>query len=250
MGIRKKPILVLFIMICFASVKAQYTDSIAAENIYTSSGKLITRELSPQKIFFSHASFVIPAFMIAYGFSALKIDPLQDLNEEFREELWIEHSHNKVNIDNYLQFVPAAAVYGLNIAGVNGKNNLKDRSVIYFISNVFLNTIVSSLKSASKEQRPDGSSYKSFPSGHTTEAFASAEFLRQEYKDISAWYGIAGYATATATGLLRMYNNKHWLSDIVAGAGFGIISTKLAYWIYPAIKRVFLKNISTIPVLY
>ena len=76
-----------------------------------------------------------------------------------------------------------------------------------------------------------------FPSGHTTEAFAYAEFIQQEYKDVSPWYGAVGYAAATATGLLRIYNNKHWLSDVVAGAGIGMASTKLAYLLYRAIKR-------------
>ena len=78
----------------------------------------------------------------------------------------------------------------------------------------------------------------SFPSGHTAIAFASAEFLRHEYKD-DPWIGYAGYAVATATGLLRMYNNKHYLGDIVAGAGFGIASAKLSYFLY---DKVFFKN--------
>ena len=88
--------------------------------------------------------------------------------------------------------------------------------------------------------RPDGSGYNSFPSGHTASAFAAAEFLRQEYRDISPWYGYAGYFVATATGTLRMYNNKHWFSDVVAGAGFGIASTKISYLVYPYIKRLFM----------
>ena len=66
--------------------------------------------------------------------------------------------------------------------------------------------------------------------------------MREEYKDVSPWYGTAGYALATTTGILRMYNNRHWLRDVVAGAGFGILSTKAAYWIYPAIKRMLFKN--------
>jgi membrane-associated phospholipid phosphatase len=69
-----------------------------------------------------------------------------------------------------------------------------------------------------------------------------AEFLYQEYKDVSPWYGIAGYVVATGTGLFRMYNNRHWFSDVVAGAGFGILSTKVAYWIYPWMKEKFLKT--------
>jgi membrane-associated phospholipid phosphatase len=67
-------------------------------------------------------------------------------------------------------------------------------------------------------ERPDGSSYNS-SLGHTANAFASAEFLWQEYKDVSIWYGISGYIIASGTGVLRIYNNRHWLTDVAAGAG-------------------------------
>ncbi|HRN46930.1 MAG TPA: phosphatase PAP2 family protein, partial [Niabella sp.] len=43
-------------------------------------------------------------------------------------------------------------------------------------------------------------------------------------------------AVATGTGVLRMLNNRHWLGDVVAGAGIGIASTKLAYFIHDRIK--------------
>jgi len=102
-----------------------------------------------------------------------------------------------------------------------------------------MNVTVSSIKEITHEQRPNGADYLSFPSGHTAEAFASAEFLMQEYKNVSIWYGIGGYAVATSVAFLRMYNNKHWLSDVIAGAGFGIISTRLAYVLYPKIKKLF-----------
>ena len=70
-----------------------------------------------------------------------------------------------------------------------------------------------------------------------------------EYKDVSPWYGIAGYAMATATGMLRMYNDKHWMSDVVAGAGVGIASTRLAYWLYPKVKHLLWKDKPTAPLL-
>ena len=98
------------------------------------------------------------------------------------------------------------------------------------------------LKKITHQFRPDSSKNNSFPSGHTAEAFASAEFLRMEYKDVSTWYGVAGYAMAITTGYLRMYNNKHWFSDVVAGAGVGMISTKPAYWLYPKIQRKLFKD--------
>jgi membrane-associated phospholipid phosphatase len=110
------------------------------------------------------------------------------------------------------------------------------------MSNIFLNITVSSLKSITMRLRPDSSDYLSFPSGHTAEAFANAEFLRLEYRHKSIWYGIAGYVVAGFTGYLRMYNNKHYLSEVLAGAGIGILSTDLSYWLYPKVKGMFVKH--------
>ena len=191
--------------------------------------------------FFTRSLFV-PAFLIAYGFSSMEMELLEDINIKLNKEMFIEAPHKKVRIDNYLQYAPAAAVYALNALGIKGKHNFRDRTIIYLMSNVFVTATVCGLKNITNEQRPDGSAFNSFPSGHTTAAFASAEFLRQEYKDVSAWYGYAGYAVAFATGYLRMYNNRHWLSDVMAGAGIGILSTKLAYWLYPKIQQKLFKG--------
>ncbi len=91
-------------------------------------------------------------------------------------------------------------------------------------------------------ERPDGSTRNSFPSGHTATAFMGAEFLYQEYKHKSVWYGVSGYALATTTAFFRMYNNRHWFSDVVTGAGIGILSTKIAYWIHPFVNRIIFGN--------
>lgn len=187
-------------------------------------------------------SFILPATLITYGFVALKNHAINKININTKAELQEDHPKFITKIDNYLQYSPAVAVYALNISGVHGKNNFRDRTMIYAISTAISSATVLSFKKITKVERPDGSGNNSFPSGHTTTAFAAAEFLRMEYKDVSPWYGIAGYITATATGVLRLYNNKHWVNDIVAGAGFGILSTKLAYWVYPAIKKKLFKH--------
>ena len=191
---------------------------------------------------FTYRSFIAPAAMVAYGFISLKSYPLEDIKEDVKRSIWTNNPDAPWHIDNYLQFAPAVTVYALNITGIKGKSNFRDRTMIYLISNIFLNTTVSSVKRLSKEERPDGSSRAYFPSDHTAEAFASAEFLRQEYQEVSPWYGIAGYETAPATGVLRMYNNKHWPSDVIAGAGVSMASARLAYLVNQAISKALFKK--------
>jgi membrane-associated phospholipid phosphatase len=196
-----------------------------------------TKEQQPDEPHFKE--WIIPTTMIVYGSMTVHLDPLLDVNENIKQAIWNKYPHHTTTIDNYLQFVPAVAVYGLNLAGIHGEHDFLDRPMIYVLSNLIMEATVTTLKNVTHVQRPDGSDYKSFPSGHTAEAFASAEFLMQEYKHISVWYGIGGYAVATSVAYLRMYNNKHWFNDVVAGAGFGIVSTRLAYILYPKIKRIF-----------
>jgi len=225
-------------------LNAQYTDTIPVSATLrdTLVKPAISRTVPAAKNHFSFRPYIVPSVLIVYGVVSLHTDVLQDVNESIKKDIYTERQPRKITADNYLQYAPAAAVYALNAAGVHGANNFRDRTIIYGISSLIMGTTVYAVKNITKEPRPDGSNDLSFPSGHTATAFASAEFLRQEYKNVSPWYGIAGYAAATVTGYLRLYNNKHWLGDVIAGAGVGIISTKLAYWMYPAIKRKLFKN--------
>ena len=136
-------------------------------------------------------------------------------------------------------------MYGLNLFGVKGKNNFKDRSIVLATAYLIMGSSVTVLKKATHRQRPNQTGYTSFPSGHTATAFMGAEFLYQEYKDVSPWYGVSGYFIAAGTGYLRMYNNKHWFSDVIAAAGIGILSTKIAYWVQPLFKELFSKKESS-----
>lgn len=222
---------------------AQVTDSVSGNfTVQDSAHRNLSWRLPDHKKSFKVKSYIIPGLLVAYGVTAIENDGLQRVNAEFKDELYAENPHKQVHLDNYLQFAPAAMVFGLDAFGIKAKHNLRDRNMLFLMSTIITNASVYSMKSISHQLRPDNSKYNSFPSGHTAEAFANAEFLRQEYKDVSPWYGIAGYAMAATTGYLRMYNNKHWLSDVVAGAGVGIISTKLAYWIYPKIQHKLFKD--------
>lgn len=187
---------------------------------------------------FNYKALIIPGVLIGYGVIGLESDGLKGLNKQIKDEV-NEDIDQKITIDDFSQYAPFASVYGLNALGIKGKHNFKDRSIIMGTSYLLMSGTVLGLKSITKVERPDGSSNNSFPSGHTATAFAGAEFLWQEYKDVSIWYGITGYAIATGTGLFRIYNDRHWLTDVAAGAGIGILSTKVAYWIHPFIKKTF-----------
>lgn len=162
---------------------------------------------------------------------------MQNLNSSTQYEIG-EHKPDHIRLDNYTQFAPAALVYGLNAFGVEGKHNLRDRSIIYGTSLMITSAITLPLKHIMKEERPDLSNNLSFPSGHTAMAFASAQFMYREYKDTNFLLGVSGYSFAVFTGVYRMLNNKHWFGDVIAGAGFGILSTELAYWLYPKINNL------------
>jgi membrane-associated phospholipid phosphatase len=77
------------------------------------------------------------------------------------------------------------------------------------------------LKYGVNETRPNGSDY-SFPSGHTSISFCSAEYIRKRY----GWeYGIPAYAAAAFVGYSRVEARKHYTHDVIAGAAIGIISS-------------------------
>ncbi len=190
----------------------------------------------------SGKKLILPAVMTGFGFMQFMSEPVRSLNLNVRNQ-FSSRVTNPLDFDDYIQFAPAAAVYGLNFLGVKGKHNFLDRSVIIATSGVIAALSVEGMKTLTHVLRPDGSSFDAFPSGHTATAFACAEFLYQEYKDVSVWYGIAGYTVAAGTGFMRMYNNRHWFTDVVAGAAFGIVSTRMAYWLFPKIRKLYSKDI-------
>lgn len=71
--------------------------------------------------------------------------------------------------------------------------------------------------------------YRAFPSGHTTVAFAAAAAVAQELH--WRWSGrhdvlvsALTYGPATLVGLTRMFDNRHWASDVVMGAAVGTLT--------------------------
>lgn len=133
--------------------------------------------------------------------------------------------------DEYLQYAPAAVMLGMKIGGYEGRTSWGRMIVSDAFSLAIMAASVEGLKLVVGRERPDGDGFDSFPSGHTATAFVAATFLHKEYGWRSPWFSIGGYTAAAFTGLTRIMNNRHWMSDVVAGAAIGIGSVHLGYYL-------------------
>ena len=141
------------------------------------------------------------------------------------------------HIDDFTQLTPVAVMLGMKIAGVKSRSSWGRLAVSDAFAATMMFGTVQGLKNITHVTRPDGSNNHSFPSGHTATAFMAATMLSKEYGHISPWVTVGAYSMATATGLMRIANNKHWLSDVMVGAGVGIITTELGYWLADVIFK-------------
>jgi len=136
----------------------------------------------------------------------------------------------KTGIDDYTQFFGPAMVVGLKLGGYEGRSDWPRLLASAGLSYAIMAGFVNGIKYTAKEMRPDGSTANSWPSGHTATAFVGATLLHKEYGlTRSPWWSVAGYGVATATGVMRVLNNRHWISDVMSGAGIGILSGELGY---------------------
>lgn len=218
---------IILLYFCFFIVNGQNIDTIQVKN--TQSLKLNYKQL------------VIPTALIAFGAIGIKNNNLKLINSEVKEEI-VEGEYKRTHFDDALAFSPYVAYYGLDWLGVKSKNNFRDKTILLATSGILMFGTVHILKSSTHQIRPDQSDFQSFPSGHTATAFMGAELVYQEYKNQSIWYGVSAYAIAGITGYMRIYNDKHWITDVAAGAGIGILSAKAAYWLYPYMNKLISKK--------
>jgi membrane-associated phospholipid phosphatase len=190
-------------------------------------------------------SLVVPLALMGGGLATLN-----EANKTWQRNWHQQHFATfDSRLDDYINHGPAVICFGLDLAGVQGKHRMGDKLILFVLSQGVVQTVTQVLKQTTQIQRPDGNGLDAFPSGHTSWAFANAAFLEEEYGHVSVAWTIAGYGMATATGALRMFNNRHWLSDVLFGAGVGIGGTKLVYALYPWIQRRILKrdNLAVVP---
>jgi membrane-associated phospholipid phosphatase len=183
-------------------------------------------------------SFAIPSTLITYGIITRFSPQLQKFDHNIDDRI-NQIMHRKYKFDDYIQYAPYVAVFGLDLCRVRAKHSFVERTLVTGTSVLIMCASVTITKRLTKIQRPDKSNYHSFPSGHTATAFLGAHILLREYKDVSPWIGVAGYAVAFTTGAMRMINRKHWFSDVLTGAGVAILSAELSYLMLPVWRKCF-----------
>ncbi len=171
----------------------------------------------------------IPIFAAGLIAKSEKAAFRQDYNNPNTKIRLIKYNFHS-EIDNYTQYVPLALTLGLKIAGVESRSDWPRFWASSAASAAIMAGLVNGIKYTASEMRPDGSTRNSWPSGHTATAFLAATILHKEYgMTRSPWYSVGAYTLATATGVMRVLNNRHWISDVLSGAGIGILSVELGY---------------------
>jgi membrane-associated phospholipid phosphatase len=146
---------------------------------------------------------------------------------------------NSYGLDDYTRHVPLAVAYGMMATGHKGERTAVGFTLIYLVAHELDEGVVSHLKRYTAEPRPyNPQDLSSFPSSHTSQAFLTATLLHEQYGRQYPWLSVSGYAVATATGAMRVLGNKHWATDVLAGAAIGFLSAETVWHAYPAFTKL------------
>jgi len=185
---------------------------------------------------FDYKQLILPASLIAVGSFGVSNGAFRRLNNSVRDLAADIRGQHYFRADDYIQYLPIVSYVGLGAVGVKCKHKFKERLAAGATAYLAMGIMVNAVKYTVGEKRPNSSAKNSFPSGHTATAFMGAELIRQEY---GAGIAVGAYTIATAVALLRVYNDRHWLNDLIAGAGVGILSARIGYWMLPLYRKWF-----------
>jgi hypothetical protein len=185
---------------------------------------------------FKPAKLILPLALTGLGAWGVDNGFLVKQKRKLQDGIQDISGGHKMRADDYLRYVPEAMSLVLPYMVKNKHLTTRDQWLLRANAYIIMGTLVLSTNKLVDERRPSGGGLESFPSGHAAGTFMSAEIIRIEY---GGWYGTAAYAVAFGVGFMRMYNNQHWLNDVVGGAGIGILSARLGYWLLPLERKLF-----------
>lgn len=185
---------------------------------------------------FRPKQLILPLGLIGAGIIVYYSEDYHNLNHHVQTGMTNIRKNRYFHHDDWMQYIPAAAYMGLGFYKGRCKLDFKERILVEATAYISMAAMVNIAKYSFREIRPNSNARNSFPSGHTATVFTGAELIRKEF----GWaLGGVAYGVATGVALLRLYNNFHWLNDVVAGAGFGILSARIGYWMLPLYRKWF-----------
>ena len=199
-------------------------------------GVLIRDDFKANRTKFNVKQLVLPGAFIAVGIFGVYNGCFRKLNVDIKNEIDNMRENHFFRIDDYIQYLPALTNLTFGEIGIKSKHNFKERVAVETTSYMIMAALTNVGKYSFKEKRPDSNARNSFPSGHTATVFTGAELMREEY---GLGVGLGAYAVATGVAFLRVYNGRHWLNDVIAGAGIGILSARVGYWMLPIYQKWF-----------
>ena len=181
-------------------------------------------------------ALIIPGAFLIYGGLKPVINGIPKLDDKIMSNIQENHPGFHNNVADYLMWLPSASIYTLDAFHVKTQHSFKEHLILEAGSIVVTGALGFGMRKISENINAYQSENTKFPSGHTANAFRGAEIVHQELKWSNPVLSYSGYVVAAGVGLLRIYNKEHYLSEVLAGAGLGILSTKLTYWIFGKIK--------------
>ncbi len=188
---------------------------------------------------FNAKQLILPGVLIAVGSFGVHNKAFKNLNTDIKNEMDKLRGNHAFHADDYIQYLPALTYLTFGSIGIKSKHPLKECIAVEVTAYITMAALTNIGKYSFKERRPDSNARNSFPSGHTATVFTGAELMREEY---GLGIGVGAYSVAIGVAFLRLYNNRHWLNDVIAGAGVGILSARIGYWMLPLYQRWFKWN--------
>lgn len=188
---------------------------------------------------FNVRQLILPGVLIAVGTFGVYNGSFRKLDNEIKTGMDNLRGNRYIHADDYIQYIPALTYLTFGLFGVKSKHGFKERLLVESTAYLTMAALTNIGKYSFKEKRPDSNAKNSFPSGHTATVFTGAELMREEY---GLGMGIGAYTIALGVSFLRIYNGRHWLNDVFAGAGLGVLSARIGYWMLPLYKRWFKWN--------
>jgi membrane-associated phospholipid phosphatase len=205
-------------------------------SVYAQDSLHLLNNNARQSHYLKPTALIVPGTFLIYSGLKPFIDAIPKLDNKIMSSVRENYPDFHTNAADYLMWMPTASLYAMDALKVKTKHNFKEHLILDAGSILITGGLGYGMRIISKKMKVYNAEDTKFPSGHAANAFRGAEILHQELKEQHPILSYSGYVVATGVGILRIYNKNHLFTEVLAGAGLGIISTKLTYWVFDKVN--------------